>query len=320
MKRKITSLVSVAMSVGMVLPFLSTTTVAASLNDGESGGAFASNRAAYYSFEQEAAQDVSTDGSNRSQAFNMYNELWNENYQLNEKYLTDMEEYTDYNHPRHYLGQPDMVRTRTGKLITAYPVGHGVGPLVMRTSTDNGETWVEKTDTPQSWENSQETPTLYTLTLPDGREPIMLITACPTTWGKKQGGWETSYSDDDGETWTPYKSWHPVKSSGEKRQAIVAMASLVQMRNPQTGEFIPKWMGIYHDDSNGQFVNYKTYLTFENEGGEWVENGVSQLSFCPIIMTLKRKRVCVKSECSGHRMESVLLHSQETKNTMVIRP
>ncbi len=221
--------------------------------------------------EEEIAQDALTDEGGQPQALNMYNELWNENYQLNEKYLTDMEKNADYDHPRHYLGQPDMVRTRTGKLITAYPIGHGVGPLVMRTSTDNGETWVEKEDTPESWKNSQETPTLYTLTLPDGRERIMLITACPTSWGKKQGGWETSYSDDDGETWTPYQSWHATDPSGNKRQAIVAMASLVQLRDPQTGEFIPKWMGVYHDDSNGKFVNYKTYLTFEQQGDKWVE-------------------------------------------------
>ena len=131
--------------------------------------------------KEEIAQDALTDEGGQPQALNMYNELWNENYQMNEKYLTDMEKNADYDHPRHYLGQPDMVRTRTGKLITAYPIGHGVGPLVMRTSTDNGETWVEKEDTPESWKNSQETPTLYTLTLPDGRERIMLITACPTS-------------------------------------------------------------------------------------------------------------------------------------------
>ena len=51
---------------------------------------------------------------------------------------------------RQYLVQPDMVRTSTGRLITAYPKGHGKGPIIMKISDDNGETWTEKNNTPSA--------------------------------------------------------------------------------------------------------------------------------------------------------------------------
>lgn len=66
-------------------------------------------------------------------------------YQLSEDNLSDIEKAP--NTDRQYLGQPDMVRTKSGRLITAYPKGHGKGPLIMQISDDDGETWTEKTDT-----------------------------------------------------------------------------------------------------------------------------------------------------------------------------
>ncbi|MBQ7229516.1 MAG: Ig-like domain-containing protein, partial [Oscillospiraceae bacterium] len=91
-----------------------------------------------------------------TKAVNLHNVL--DRYVMPEKYLSDIEKapYTD----RQYLGQPDMILTETGRLIMAYPVGHGKGPLVMRISDDGGVTWTEKTDIPASWAGSQETPTL----------------------------------------------------------------------------------------------------------------------------------------------------------------
>lgn len=193
-------------------------------------------------------------------------------YQMPDKYLMDLEKAP--NTPRQYLGQPDMICTRTGRLITAYPIGHGHGPLVMRISDDNGATWTEKTDLPKSWEKSQETPTLYTLDMPDGHERLMLITACPN-WDLKKGGWDTAYSDDNGETWTELKNWHPNLPNGNKNFSIVGMASLVQLKDRTTGEYIPKWMGVYHDYG---YVNYKTYLTFDQDGNEQWSAPVPYLS------------------------------------------
>ena len=182
-------------------------------------------------------------------------------YELPEDYLTDIEKAPGTD--RQYLGQPDMVRTSTGRLITAYPVGHGHGPLVMRISDDEGESWTE-IKTPASWKQSQETPTLYVLNLPDGRERIMLITACPN-WDLKKGGWDTAYSDDNGNTWTELRNWHATfPGTNEKNWSIVGMASLVQLRD-EKGQPMQKWMGVYH---NYNYVNYKTYLTFDEQGNE----------------------------------------------------
>ena len=163
-----------------------------------------------------------------------------------------------------YYGQPDMVRTKTGRLITMFPKGHGHGPLVTMISDDDGETWTQKTDTPKCWEQSQETPTLYALKLANGKERIMLITACPA-WDQYLGGWQTSYSDDNGETWTDYKHWHPNMPDGSKNYAVVGMASLIQLKD-ENGNYIQKWMGVYHHQN--PFTNYKTYLTFDENGNE----------------------------------------------------
>lgn len=186
-------------------------------------------------------------------------------YQLPEENLSDIEKSP--NTDRQYLGQPDMVKTSTGRLITAYPKGHGKGPLIMQISDDNGETWTEKTDLPASWEGSQETPTMYVLNLADGTERIMLITACPG-WGTDSAGhstgWNTSYSDDNGETWTEYAHWYDNHPDGTSNKAIVGMASLIQLKD-ENGNDMQKWMGVYHDYN---YINYKTYLTFDENGQE----------------------------------------------------
>ena len=196
-------------------------------------------------------------------------------YMLDEKYLSDVEKpdtSTEEGRRNQYLGQPDMIRTSTGRLITSFPQGHGKGPLIMKISDDNGETWTTKTDTPESWKGSQETPTLYVLNMADGTERIMLITACPG-WGTdsagNQYGWNTSYSDDNGETWTEYKHWYSQIEGGRNNGAVVAMASMIQLKD-ENGNYIDEWMGVYHHQS--PFINYKTILSFDEDGNEqWTE-------------------------------------------------
>lgn len=191
-------------------------------------------------------------------------------YALPADHLSDVHKSEDTRNQ--YFGQPDMVRTRTGRLITSFPQGHGKGPLIMKVSDDNGATWARKDDTPRSWEGSQETPTMYTMTLPDGRERIMLITACPG-WGRDSAGnrfgWNTSFSDDDGETWSEYRHFYPRRAhDNADNDAVVAMASLVQLHDAE-GRPLQRWMGVYH---NQAFVNYKTYLTFDENGqDQWSE-------------------------------------------------
>ena len=247
-----------------------------------------------------------------------------ETYELPENRLSDIEKAPGTD--RQYLGQPDMVRTSTGRLITAYPKGHGKGPIIMQISDDNGETWTEKNDTPSSWVGSQETPTLYVLPLENGIERIMMITACPG-WGTDsnghQTGWNTSYSDDNGETWTEYKHWYTNHKDGSLNKAIVGMASLVQLKDDD-GNYIQKWMGVYHDYG---YVNYKTYLTFNENGEEqWSEpepylseyrNIESTYQMCEIGMfrSPDGKRIVGLARSQSHNNPATMIYSDDEGKT-----
>lgn len=176
-------------------------------------------------------------------------------YQLPSEYVTTIDDSADY------LGQPDMVKTRTGKFITIYPEGHGYGPLIMKTSTD-GVNWETQT-CPASWQNSQEVPTLYTLNRSDGVEVIILISGKPywTAAGLAADGFQFSISTDDGITWTEFETVY------SPMDCIVAMSSLTQLK--ENGEFVDKWLGTFHTHD---FVNYKTILSFDENGQvQWSE-------------------------------------------------
>ncbi len=53
---------------------------------------------------------------------------------------------------------------------------------------------------------------------------------------------DTAYSDDDGETWTEYKNHWPSFDGAEKKHTIVAMASLVQLKDEQEITFRNGWV------------------------------------------------------------------------------
>ena len=154
-----------------------------------------------------------------------------------------------------YLGQPDMVRTRTGKFITVYPEGHGYGSLRMQTSND-GKNWT-RAETPSSWQNSQETPTIYALDKSDGSQTLIVISGKPywTAAGLKADGFQFSTSNDDGVTWSEFETVY------SPMDCIVAMSSLTQLK--ENGEFVDKWLGTFHTH---EFVNYKTILSFDEQG------------------------------------------------------
>lgn len=241
-------------------------------------------------------------------------------YMLTKNYLSDIEKSPKTE--RQYLGQPDMIKTNTGRLITAYPIGHGKGPLAMKISDDKGETWIEKTDIPADWARSQETPTIYTLKLEHGQERLLLITGCPG-WGDGTTGWNTSYSDDNGETWTEYKHWYSAFSDGTVNKVTVAMASLVQLKDKE-GNFIPKWLGVYHNEN---FVNCKTYLTFDAEGNEVWSEPVPYLSeyreieeshqMCEIGMfrSPDGKRIVGLARSQSHQHLSTMIYSDDEGET-----
>lgn len=158
-----------------------------------------------------------------------------------------------------YLGHPDSVLLANGSILAAYPEGHGKGSIVLRISSDYGITWSAPLKTPESFKDSQETPTLYPLEFSDGTIRYILIAGRPG-WGDTGEGFESSVSTN-GTDWTEFRRFY------DGFKAIVAMSSLTRIK--ENGVFVDKWMGTFHDYD---FVNYKTYLTFD-------ENGLEQWSY-----------------------------------------
>ena len=165
-----------------------------------------------------------------------------------------------------YIAHPDSVwvddGSEQGKIIVMYPLGHGKGQIAMRVSYDMGLTWSDRvTGLPASFADSQETPTLYNLHFTDGSEKLVMISGCPywVATKYKADGFNFSFSDDYGETWSEFEKFH------SPADAIVAMSSLTQIK--ENGQYIDKWMGLFHDHS---FNVYKTYLTFDEDGNaDW---------------------------------------------------
>lgn len=218
-----------------------------------------------------------------------------------------------------YYGQPDMVLLDDNKtMIGVYPEGHGVGNVLMKRSEDAGKTWQSVTNTPSSWKTSQETPTLYKLDFKDGSQKLIMITGCPAVWGDYSTGWQTSVSSDGGKTWSEYKRYH------EGYATTVAMASLIRLKD-KDGNDIDKWMGVFHN--GGNFVNYKTYLTFDKDGNEqWSEpqpylsewrNIESKYQICEVGMfrSPDGKRIMALARSQSHQNKSTMFYSDDEGQT-----
>ena len=208
--------------------------------------------------------------------------------ELDEKY-TSVIDRTDS-----YLGHPDFVVNDEGKLIVAYPAGHGKGAIIMKESSDFGDTWNERiSDLPKSFEKSQETPTLYNL----GGNRLLLVSGCPS-WAADDeyyaDGFNYALSTNGGETWSKFENAYGIEWANNQPDkddptyddpeeclpnfdengkalpydVIVAMSSLTQLRD-ENGDPIDKWMGTFHDYD---FFNYVSYLTFDKDGNaHWSE-------------------------------------------------
>lgn len=191
-----------------------------------------------------------------------------ENCPTQYKYLYELSTVDD---SLDYMAHPDSVLLKNGNILTMYPAGHGKGAVLNKISTDGGFTWSESIpNTPVSWENSQETPTVYRLSFTDGKtqDKLIMISANPQ-WADEpetNGGFNCSISTDEGETWSEFETFYD-KSSTCPVIPIVAMSSLTQLK--ENGEFVDKWMGLFHD---AEFYNYKTILTFDEDGNmHWSE-------------------------------------------------
>lgn len=170
--------------------------------------------------------------------------------------------YSVVDYGKGYLGHPDSVLLNNGDILTFYPEGHGKGAILSKISDDGGLTYKKSVESqPKSWKKSLETPTVYRLQFKNGQEKLILISANSKWPGMSTpGGFNSSVSDDEGKTWTEFQRvWD--KDSEFPVIPIVAMASLTRLK--EKGEFVDKWMGIFHDS---HFVNYKTILTFNEDG------------------------------------------------------
>lgn len=161
-----------------------------------------------------------------------------------------------------YLGHPDSVLLNNGNILTVYPEGHGKGRIISKISTDGGKSYTDEIkNQPASWEKSLETPTIYRLQFRSGEEKLIMISGNPK-WPNvpTPGGFNSSVSEDEGESWSEFKLFWDKKSEFPVIP-IVSMASLTRLK--ENGEFADKWMGIFHDS---KFINYKTILTFDDNG------------------------------------------------------
>ena len=165
-----------------------------------------------------------------------------------------------------YLGHPDSVLLNNGDILTFYPKGHGKGAVLSRISDNGGVSYDKEIENqPISWKKSLETPTVYRLQFTNGAEKLILISANSKWPGMSTpGGFNSSISLDEGKSWTEFKRFWD-NDSEMPVIPIVAMASLTRLK--ENGEFVDKWMGVFHDHN---FVNYKTILTFnENDDYNW---------------------------------------------------
>lgn len=170
-----------------------------------------------------------------------------------------------------YLGHPDLVLNDRGELITMYPEGHGKGNVIMRRSSDMGKNWSAKEITPESWKESKETPTIYSIKLHSGEEKLVMISGCPAWKEGEQDGFNFSYSDDGGYNWSEFTNWFgkewAEETGKEPYDCIVAMSSLTQVK--KRGFYVNEWLGTFHDH---EFNIYKSYLSFDIYGNmEWSE-------------------------------------------------
>jgi len=234
-------------------------------------------------------------------------------------------EYSVIDDSAAYLGHPDSVLLNNGDILTFYPKGHGKGAILSKISDDDGKTYTKEiANQPQSWEDSLETPTVYRLQFKNGEEKLILISANSKWPGMSTpGGFNSSISLDEGKSWTEFKRFWD-NDSEMPLIPIVAMASLTRLK--ENGEFVDKWMGIFHDSD---FVNYKTILRFD-ENGEYnwsrPEPYLSQYrdietyaGICEVECVRSDKglgdELCLIARCNKKRNTSLLIFSQDEGKT-----
>jgi hypothetical protein len=153
--------------------------------------------------------------------------------------------------PETYLGHPTTVLLEDGNtVLCVYPKGHGRGAIVFKKSADGGATWSQRLPTPENWESSLETPTIYRVKTPEGKSRLLVFSGLYPI--------RMSYSDDQGGQWTPLE---PIGEFG----GIVAMSSVIALQDGRL-------MALFHDDGRfiaktAQNTGFCIYKCLSEDGG-----------------------------------------------------
>ncbi len=231
------------------------------------------------------------------------------------EYLYDLKTVDD---SRDYLAHPDSILLKNGNILTVYPAGHGKGAIVNKVSTDNGVSWTGSiSNTPSSWENSEETPTVFRLEFEDENieDKLILISGNPK-WNllyQTDGGFSCSISTDEGQTWSEFETFYKKDEEGGVIP-IVAMASLIKLK--ENGEFVDKWMAVFHDSS---FRNYSTILSFDENGNmQWSTPRKYFEEYRDIESSAQMCEVCIIRSDGGKGDELCLIGRSNSKKRNAI--
>ncbi len=164
-----------------------------------------------------------------------------------------------------YLAHPDLLSLDDGKKLVAFYVnGHGKGETIVKTSSDYGKTWSKRrTDLPNSFKNTEETPTIFTLNFNNGKKKYLLISARPgwNAKNKKGEGFDISLSDD-GINYSEHVNYFGPNAKQEEYRRkkgvwnpIVAFSTMHKIANEDA------WYGYFHDYD---FIIYRIKITFKD--------------------------------------------------------
>ncbi len=111
--------------------------------------------------------------------------------------------------PEVYQGHPTTLLLPDGKtMFCVWTYGHGGGCGPLKRSDDAGKTWSDLLPVPENWKTVRNCPALYRLTDPQGVTRLFVF-AGQGPGGTRQpdnGTMQSSYSLDEGKTWSPMKS------------------------------------------------------------------------------------------------------------------
>ncbi|MEZ6039639.1 MAG: sialidase family protein [Planctomycetaceae bacterium] len=206
-----------------------------------------------------------------------------------------------------YLGHPTTVLLEDGlTMLCVYPKGHGRGGIVYQRSTDGGQTWSGRLETPASWATSKEVPTLHRVIDASGTKRIIMFSGLYPV--------RMAVTEDDGATWSELKE---VGDWG----GIVTMGCVEALK---TGP--GHYMAMFHDD--GRFIRsgsvqekpvaFTLFKSLSTDGGlTWSQPEVihksSEYHICEpgIIRSPDGKRLAVLLRENSRRHNSQIIFSDD---------